>query len=387
MAGLDLSKAKTTRSNTRPQKKTVGKKEAADQKKFWEKDISLFPETFSDKDKEMLYMELSNMLEAGVDVRSALSLSVEHIGKKHRDKIQSILDKVIEGSALHEAMTDAPHFSAYECFSIQIGEETGQLARVLKELGDFYSKKIKQKRMITSALSYPVVILMTSMGAVGFMLYFIVPMFSEIFKRFGGDLPAVTQMIISFSEALSENIYTILLVVISLISFVTIFKSKPWFKKYLDLIVYKIPFIGALLHKIQLARFCSSLALLLSSKVPLLQSIGLIAKMIEYYPIHNSLSKIEEDILQGLPLNESMKKIDVFDGKMVALIKVGEEVNRLDSFFAKLANNYGEEADHQTSMLGTFIEPVMIVVLGGLVGFILVAMYLPMFKLSTNIGF
>jgi type IV pilus assembly protein PilC len=150
--------------------------------------------------------------------------------------------------------------------------------------------------------------------------------------------------------------------------------------------ISKIPVIGTVVSGIFLARFCSSMALLMSAKVPLLQAIQLVRQMISYYPIKSSLGIIEKGILQGDSLNNCLSQFKVYDSRMIVLIKVGEEVNQLDVFFGKLADKYSEDVDHKTGLLSTFLEPIIIIFLGIIVGFILIAMYLPMFQLSTSIG-
>ena len=308
------------------------KRESLDIFSFFKKDIHLFSTKLKDRDKEMMYLELSNMLNSGVDLRSSLEVIISNIHKNHKELLKRIVHEIIYGSSFYESVKREKNFTPYEYHTIQIGEETGQLGDVLKELSLFYKKRIKQKRMLISAISYPIVILMTSIAAVSFMLYFIVPMFSEIFKRFGGDLPYITQMIINFSSFLTSRLYLFIGIFVAISIFVLSYRKDKWFRKYKDLVIYNCPYVGLLLHKIQLAQFSSSMALLLGAKIPLLRSIELIGEMIDYYPIKSSLNTIEEDILQGLSLNESLSRFKYFDGKMVALIKVGEEVNKLNEF-------------------------------------------------------
>jgi type IV pilus assembly protein PilC len=163
-------------------------------------------------------------------------------------------------------------------------------------------------------------------------------------------------------------------------------RSKDWFRKYHYYFLRSIPFIGVVLIKIQLARFCTSMALLTAAKVPLVRAIQLVKQMIVFYPLKESLKNIENDIMAGKHLHDSLSAFSIYDRRMIALIKVGEEVNQLDQFFQKLATAYSEEAEYKTQLLSTFLEPIIIIFLGFVVGFILVAMYLPMFQLSTSIG-
>jgi type IV pilus assembly protein PilC len=287
---------------------------------------------------------------------------------------------------LWEAMQQTGHFTPYEYYSIQIGEETGKLIIVLDQLYQYYSTRLKQRRQLVSALSYPIIILFTSVGAVTFMLLFIVPMFNDVFKRFGGDLPALTKFIINFSNAVQSNIVWIAALIAGVSFYLYRNKEHPRFKRISAQVVKRIPVVGKIIYSLQLARFCSSMSLLLGSKVPMIRALKLTDQMISFYPIQITLSVIEEDILHGKSLHTSMAGFGVYSRKMVSLIKVGEEVNKLDVFFEKLSRQYSNDAEHQTGLLNTFLEPAMIIFLGIVVGFILLAMYLPMFQMSTSIG-
>jgi type IV pilus assembly protein PilC len=138
-----------------------------------------------------------------------------------------------------------------------------------------------------------------------------------------------------------------------------------------------------LIQKIYLARFANALALLISARIPILRAIQLVKQMINFYPIEVSLKKIEEDVLQGNPLNTAMQCFSVYPAKMISLIKVGEEVNKLDEFFAQISEQYTQEVEHQSSVISSLLEPIILLVLGAIVGVILISMYLPLFQMSS----
>jgi len=181
--------------NLNPPKKK-GQKKNRDLNSVLNKEISLGGNKFSDKQKESFYLELKNMLEAGFDIRTSLDLIENNFkNQSHKKIIRALKEAVIMGSTLSEALKRENDFSTYEYYSIQIGEETGRLGKVLEELSLYYSKKLKQRRQFISAISYPIVIVLTSIAAIFFMLYFIVPMFMDVFSRFGGELPVLTESI------------------------------------------------------------------------------------------------------------------------------------------------------------------------------------------------
>lgn len=380
MSGIDISKI----NNQKEKKKNS---ESTSLFAFMDKDISLFGNNISDKLKEEFYSELGILLDSGVDIRTTLDMIIEGLKKQNeKDVFQAILNEIIEGESLSEALRKQNKFSDYEIYSIQIGEETGKLPIVLKELGKHFHSKIKQRKQITSALSYPVLVIFTAFGAIGFMFYFIVPMFSDVFKRFDGELPWITKQVINLSDSFSKNILLIVgsfLVVVITPFFV---KEKLWWKKMSSYALLRVPFFGEMVRLSYMNRFCQNMQLMVSSKIPLLRAIGMLKKMIGFYPIELSLETIEQDILQGENLNESLSKFDIYDRKMISLLKVGEDINQLDVFFEKLANQYSDEVEYKTTLLGNIIEPVLIIFLGLIVGIILISMYLPLFQLSSNFG-
>lgn len=354
---------------------------------FLNKDIKLFGSAFSDKKKEAFYSELSILFTAGVDIRSSLELiEEEQLKEKDKQLFAKIKDAVIAGSSLSKAMEQTGVFSSYEIFSLQIGEESGRLTEVLSELSNFFSKKIKQTRQLTSALSYPAVVFFASFGAIFFMLKFVVPMFSDVFKRFKGELPYFTRIIIRASNVFSHYSLFIILGMLAIFIFLYSSRNAIWFRNYGSKIVLRIPIFKNMISKIYLARFCQSMNLLISARTPIVNAIELVQKMVGFYPIEVSLTTVREDIMKGQSLHQSLSNFKIYNKRMISLLKVAEEVNQLDTMFGKMAKQYSDEVEHQTSILGSLIEPVMIIFLGILVAGILVAMYLPMFQMSSTVG-
>jgi type IV pilus assembly protein PilC len=348
------------------------------------KDMKLGSTVMNDQVRQAFYVELQVLLNAGIDIRTALELIEEEQKKQNTKKvIDELKQQVISGKSLSMAMQHSKEFTAYEYFSVQIGEESGKLNTVLKELAIYYKSKIKLRRQLISALTYPAVVLTTSIGAIFFMLNFIVPMFSDIFKRFGNNLPWITQRIVNFSNTLRGNIWWILLFLVVAIVFTYTRRKHNWFREYSSKIVLRLPIVGILIQKIYLARFANALALLISARIPILRAIQLVNQMINFYPIEVSLKKIEEDVLQGNPLNKAMQCFSVYPAKMISLIKVGEEVNKLDEFFSQISEQYTQEVEHQSSVISSLLEPIILLVLGAIVGVILISMYLPLFQMSS----
>ncbi|HEX8514819.1 MAG TPA: type II secretion system F family protein [Bacteroidia bacterium] len=354
---------------------------------FLNKDIQLFGNSFNDKKKERFYSELCILFSAGVDIRAALEL-IEEEQEKEKDRLlfQNIKNMVIGGTSFSKAIESTGVFTAYEYFSIQIGEESGRLKEVLLELSTFFSKKIAQKRLLTSALSYPAIVFAVTLGAVIFMMKFMVPMFTNVFKQIKGELPYFTRLVIKASFFFT-NYSVYLFIVITVLGVFFYYKRKTvWFRKLTANVLMRTPIINNMIHKIYLARFCTTMNLLISAKTPLVTAIDLLKKMIGFYPMEASLDIVKEDIMKGQPLSSSLSKFKIYNKRMTSLLKVAEEVNELDVMFGKLSQQYSDEVEHQTKVLGSLIEPIMIIILGLFVGIILIAMYLPLFQMSTSVG-
>jgi type IV pilus assembly protein PilC len=216
------------------------------------------------------------------------------------------------------------------------------------------------------------------------MLNFIVPMFADVFKRFGGKLPFITSVIVDMSNWIGSYFYLVFLILAIVVGFLISQRKHLWYRKFFSLLIIRIPFVGDMIRKIYMARFCHSMALLIGAKIPIVRAIKLVKEMIGFYPIEVSLDQVEQDIMQGVSLHKSLAAFPVYHRRLVSLVKVGEEVNQLEMFFGKIAKQYSEDVEHQTSLISSMIEPFMIIFLGLIVGVILIAMYLPLFQLSTT---
>lgn len=387
MSSLDLSKYQN-----KPEKKAApasqeGSSLSEKLSESLSQDIAFFDKKFGQNQKEAFYSELGLLLSSGIDIKTALEIIEDQLKvKKHKEILSQIKDDIISGNAVWEAIHKHPKtFTVYEYQSIKIGEESGKLPEVLIELGKFYTSAIKLRRQVISTLTYPVVVLVMSILIVQFMLSFVVPMFSDIFKHTGAELPATTQLLIKVSAKSGLIFYSILAVVVLGFLFHKTQQHKTWFRKYTTALFLKVPVVNELIRKIYLARFCQSMKLLLGSRVLLIDALDLVKNMIGYYPIEFALESVKKDVYAGKQLHESLAEHTIFPKKLVSLIKVSEEVNAPELIFEKLNQQYSEEIEHQQAIIGKVVEPLFLVILGGLVGFILVAMYTPLFRMSSGL--
>lgn len=352
-----------------------------------QKEITFFGTSFSNKVKEDFYTELSVLLKAGVNLKEALEL-IHNSQKKAQNKavLNHISTDLVSGQSLSTTIHAQKPFSDYEYYSLKIGEETGTLGQVTEQLGDFFARKNEQRRNLISALTYPVIILTTAVLVVVFMLQFVVPMFQDIFKQQNVELPGITKFIISLSNGMSDYGWVLLLLIIALVLSKTLWKDNQRYKQVKDGVILRLPFVGNFVKTVYLSQFTQAVSLLTASKVPVVNSIQLVKQMIDFYPLHTALEHVEQDILKGHSLSDSLHKHPFFDDKMVALVRVAEETNQTEFIFDRLNKQYNTQVQQQSKMLSTIMEPMIILLVGVIVGVILIAMYLPMFRLSSVLG-
>lgn len=368
-------------------KKSIQPKKSGSIEALLKKEITFFGDSFNNKKKQAFYQELAVLLKAGITFKEGLSLIIDSL-KKNADKelIQSILNDVVNGKPFSEALLTSKLFSEYEYYSIKIGEETGTTAQVSAELGHFFERKNEQKRIIITALTYPSIVLSTAVLVVVFMLSYVVPMFQDIFKQNNMELPFLTQVIVKLSIFTKTFGLYFFIAFLMLIFSTRFFKDNRKYKTTMHYFLLKIPILGTFMTKVYLAQFTQAVTLLTTAKVPLLNSIQMVKKMIQFVPLQDALEKVEKSILNGNSLSASLKDTPLFDNRIITLVKVAEETNQTEYVFKQLSEQFNNEVVQQSKGMTAVLEPLIILFVGVLVAVLLVAMYLPMFQLSNAIG-
>lgn len=353
---------------------------------FWKRDISFKRNKITDKLKERFYGDFLTLLSAGVDVRQTVEiLSQNDKNNYYLEVLTQLKEKLVNGKTLSEAMASFSDFTSYEVNSVKIGEETGTLLVILKHLSEFYMGKIRLKKLLVKALSYPFLILIVTFGVLIFMLNFVVPKFQEMFEQSNKKLPEITQRVIELSDFFKANLFLIFIAIGILILTLYIFREKLWFRKYSSWILSKIPFLGKLIEEIYTVRFYQFMYLLTNAKHNLVDSINLVKQVIGYYPIENALRNTEQDLRTGESLHFSLEQSGFFDLRLITLIKVAESSNSLDTMFEKLAKQESENVEIKTQTFGSVIEPIFIIFVGLVVGILVISMYMPLLNIGTII--
>ncbi|MFZ2168291.1 MAG: type II secretion system F family protein [Methylococcaceae bacterium] len=333
--------------------------------------------------------QLATMLNAGVP----LVQSFDIIGKGHENPsmqtmLLSIKADIEGGDTLAEALKKKPlYFDELFCNLVHAGEHAGILETLLEKIATYKEKTESMKKKIKKALTYPIAVLVVAFIVTAILLLFVVPVFEDLFKSFGADLPAFTRMVISMSEWLQEWWWIILVMIIAFVYTFGYFKKRSYkFNHFLDRSLLKFPIVGLILNKSAIARFSRTLSTMSAAGVPLVDALQSVAGACGNIIYSEAVLKMREEVATGQRLQFAMQQTNLFPNMVQQMIAIGEESGSMDAMLAKVADFYEEEVDNLVDNLSSLMEPIIMVVLCILVGGLIVAMYLPIFKLGAAVG-
>ena len=341
------------------------------------------------KDKAIFSRQFSVMVDAGVAiVRSLAVLSEQASNKTLKKSLQSISADVQQGTSLSESMRKHPKcFDKLYVSMVEAGETGGVLDEVLDRLAKLLEDIARLRNQIRSALTYPVFVALFAVLVFLGMTIFLIPIFANIFEDLGADLPGLTLFMLSISELLRSWFVLVPIVIIAVASFaLTQYYRTPVGRVNIDAFLLKLPLFGDLLQKSAVARFCRVFGALTRSGVPILNSMEIVGDTVGNQVIANAVMSARRDIQQGGMLSFALQKERVFPALAIQMISIGEETGELDSMIMKVADFYEDEVENAVKALTSILEPIMMVVVAGLVGLILISMYLPMLTVFDQIG-
>lgn len=332
--------------------------------------------------------QLATMLIAGIPLVQAFDIiakGTENVSVKML--INSIKSEVEAGRPFSETLRQHPRqFDDLYCNLVSAGEASGSLDVMLDRIATYKEKTESMKRKVKKALFYPTAIVLVAIAVSAILLIFVVPQFEQLFQGFGADLPLFTQLVIHLSKLMQAYWWVALsLFVLTIYLFSYLKRNVPTFSHTLDKGILKFPIIGKILHKAAIARFARTLATTFAAGVPLIEALESVAGATGNIVYYNAVNRIREDVATGSQINTAMKNTAVFPNMVVQMIAVGEESGALDDMLSKVANIYEEEVDTAVDGLSSLLEPLIMVILGILVGGLVIAMYLPIFKMGSAI--
>lgn len=377
VAVLQLRKQQIVPLQLRPEKK----------KKKGTLSINLM-KSVKEKEVAVFTRQLATMIDAGLPLVQSLEiLASQQENPTFKDILLRVKTDVEGGSTFSEALRKCPKaFNELFTNLVTAGEVGGTLDIILNRLSQYMEKSIALKKRVKSAMVYPASILGVSVLVVIILLVFVIPVFEKMFAGFGAALPGATQFIIALSKFVQSNL---MYIIAGLVLFVILFRKYRQTqngRRLTDRAILKAPVFGPLLIKIAIARFSRTLGTLVSSGVPILDGLSITAKSSGNKVLEEAIMKTRASISEGKTIAEPLGEENVFPPMVVQMIGVGESTGSLDAMLNKIADFYDEEVDATVAALTSLLEPLMMVVLGTLIGGMMVAMYLPIFKMASVVG-
>jgi len=340
------------------------------------------------KDVVIFTRQLSTMIDAGLPLVQCLEiLAKQQANPTFKQVLTDIRADVETGTTLSDAMRKHPKiFDNLYTNMIEAGELGGILDTILSRLAVFKEKSMALKKRIKGAMTYPAICLGISLVILVVILVFVVPVFEKMFADFGSALPLPTQVVVNLSNAVKHNLLYFVITIILLIFLFKKFYSTEKGRLVVDSFLLRAPVFGPLLQRVAVAKFTRTLSTLLQSGVPILEGLKVVAKTAGNKVIERAVQHVSEAIAEGRPIAEPLEETGVFPNMVIQMINVGESVGALDTMLEKIADFYDEEVDQAVENLTSMIEPFMMVFLGGMIGGLVVAMYLPIFKMASVVG-
>ena len=341
------------------------------------------------KDIAIFSRQIATMMKSGVPL--VQSLEIIGNGQKNvrmKKLVDSLRGDIEGGSSIYEAMLKHPvQFDELYRNLVKAGETAGVLETVLDTIATYKENVEALKSKIKKALFYPAMVIAVAILVSGIMLVYVVPQFEDVFKGFGADLPAFTQVIVDLSRFMVEWWFLALVVVIAtVVAFFFFYKRSLAFQHFLDKVTLQIPVIGQIMHNSAVARFARTLATTFKAGVPLVEALDSVAGATGNSVYTKATYRIRDDVSVGYPVNMAMKQTNLFPHMVVQMTAIGEEAGALDTMLFKVAEFYEQEVNNSVDALASLLEPMIMIVIGVLVGSMVVGMYLPIFKLAAVVG-
>ncbi len=373
-SGMNVVNATLRRQGVNPTK--VKKQRLSGGRKITEKDIALFTR------------QLATMMKSGVPLLQAFDI----VGKGHANPrvaklLLDIKTEVETGSSLAAAFRKFPlYFDALFCNLVQAGEQAGILETLLDRLATYKEKILAIKSKIKSAMFYPVSIIVVAFVITAVIMIFVIPAFKQVFTNFGADLPAPTLFVMSISDFFVEYWYLIFGVVIGGVwGFFALWRRSEAVQIFMDRLLLKLPIFGDIIRKSVIARWTRTLSTMFAAGVPLVEALDSVGGASGNYVYASATKRVQQEVSTGTSLTVAMQNTNVFPSMVIQMTQIGEESGALDNMLSKVADFFEAEVDDAVEAMSSLMEPMIMVVLGSLIGGMVVAMYLPIFKLGQAI--
>lgn len=339
------------------------------------------------KQTAVFLRQLATMLQADLPVSRALDICAQQQRNPTlRETIEQLKDDVENGNTLADAFAKFPEiFSVLTRSMIKAGEESGSITQIMSDIATILESDVRLRGKIKSAMTYPVTVLVLAIVIVIMLMLFVVPIFKSVFASLGGELPFLTQCLMNASDFMKIGIVPIIIIVFGCITWVRKNHHKEFYRRFFEPKINKTPIFGPLVKKIAIARFARNFGTLMAAGVPIMQVLDIVGATSGNIVIEDAMADVKEAVERGDPMAPALRKNPIFPPMFVEMVSVGEESGEIPEMLNKAADSYDEEVDAMTDALTSTMEPLMLVVLGALVGTVVVALYLPIFQVNTLI--
>ena len=350
--------------------------------------VSFMQPKITSKDLVIFTRQFSTMIDAGLPLVQGLTILTEQMENKTFKRIlKQVVTDVEGGASLAESLQKHPKvFDSLFVNLVAAGEVGGILDTILQRLATHIEKAQKLKSRIKSAMTYPAIVVAIAILVVSVIMIFVIPVFESLFKDFGSALPLPTQIVVNISRFTKNNIHYMIGGFIILIFAFRKYKGTKTGRKQVDSVSLKLPVFGPLLKKVAVASFTRTLGTMIASGVPIISAMEIVAKTSGNVVLEEVIMDVRSSIAEGQPITEPLSENEIFPNMVVQMIGVGEATGALETMLEKIADFYDDEVDAAVDALTSMLEPLLMVFLGGTIGGLVVAMYLPIFKMAAAMG-
>ena len=362
--------------------------ELAEKKSGMKMELSLGPKRVKAAELTIMTRQLSTMISSGMTLLRAFYVLEDQIeNKKLKETVGAVREDIESGRSFSEALANHPKvFGPLYVAMVRAGETGGVLEEALVRVADQLEKDDNLRRQVKAAMAYPAVVLAFALCVLIGLIAFIVPVFVKVFSDFGGELPLITKVTVQASQVVTGQWYLLIGASVGLVVGFRKWRKSSWGRPQWDRLRLRIPFkIGQTVQKISLARWSRTFAALYSAGVPIMQAIEVTGKTAGNSVVEKAMDDVIESVRSGGTIADPLKNAPIFPSMVAQMIAVGEETGNLDAMMSKVADFYEMEVEAAVKALTSILEPVMIIFVGGIVGFIVIAMYMPMFKVYDSI--
>lgn len=338
------------------------------------------------KDLVIFTRQFSTMIDAGLPLVQGLTILAEQTeNPTFRKLLKKVVQDVEGGASLNEALKKHPNvFDDLFCHLVAAGEVGGILDTILQRLAGYIEKAEKLKSQIKGAMTYPIVVMVIASGVLAVIMIFVIPVFQDMFASGGNALPVPTQIVVDISDFCVAYSHWMIMGIIAFFIAFKQFRKTKFGHRNTDALMLKLPIFGSLLRKVAVARFTRTLGTMISSGVPILDALEICAKTSGNLVLEEVVLEVRADVSEGQTMAEPLSQNDIFPNMVTQMIAVGEATGALDTMLDKIADFYDDEVDVAVAALTSMLEPLLMVFLGGSIGGIVVAMYLPIFQAAGN---